>query len=143
MLILRRFFWRRGYFLSNLPPLFRSEPFPQYWLRPRRACHPSGSSGGPMLWRRPGSHAAPEKRGCRRGGPERLTARWLARGASNPQLAHPTDDPVYNHSGGGDRPPLRSTGSPSNPMAGRSTVTLTVSGKTAIHVKRPLLLKMW
>jgi len=46
--------------------------------------------------------------------------------ASNPQLAHPADDPVQQHTnytGGDDRPPLRHTGSSPDPIAGLPAIT--------------------
>jgi len=61
-------------------------------------------------------------------GAAEVSGQWSQNGGSrsafNPQLAHPADDPVYNNSGGGDRPPLRATGSRPDPNAGWSTATL-------------------
>ena len=49
-----------------------------------------------MLWRRPGSQAAPEKRWLCRSVRAVVTGPWLAQCASNPQLAHPADGLEYN-----------------------------------------------
>jgi hypothetical protein len=77
----------------------------------------------PMFWQRPGSKAAPEKRWYRQGVLAMRTERWLAQSASNPPLAHPADDPVYNNSSGGASAPLRLTGSRPDPFAGYASAT--------------------
>ena len=56
-------------------------------------------------------------------------------------MGSPGGRPGIQHSDGDDRPPLRSTGSRPDPNAGWSTATLTVSGKTAFHVKGLFLLQ--
>jgi len=74
---------------------FQSNPFPHYWLRPSRACHPCGSSSvrysGAAL-----AQIAPEKRWCRQGVRAMITDLWLAFKRPVPNWLTPADDPEYN-----------------------------------------------
>jgi len=87
-------FFGSGIFFCGPVCCFQANPFPHYWLRSSRACHPCGSSSircsGSAL-----AQIAPEKRWCRQGVRAMITDLWLAFKRPIPQLAHPVQEIFY------------------------------------------------